>query len=116
MPRCIKPAKALRLKAEPSDLARFMAKVTFRRFGAVRTLCWEWDANADEKGYGKFKFRSRQLWAHRASYAMFRGPIKEGLEVDHRCHNPRCVNPHHLRPKTRAKNIGESNTRRAALA
>lgn len=49
--------------------------------------------------------------AHRAMYEVVVGPIPEGLELDHLCRNPRCVNPAHLEPVT-----GEENKRRAAAA
>jgi hypothetical protein len=42
--------------------------------------------------------------AHRYSYTLLVGLIPHGLELDHRCNTPRCVNPQHLEPVTRTEN------------
>lgn len=36
---------------------------------------------------------------------MLRGPIPDGLQLDHLCRNPSCVNPAHLEIVTGAENI-----------
>lgn len=113
--RRINPAKSLKLAATPRDLFRFVTKVAERQLDGVRTPCWEWTANADPSGYGKFKMNGRQHWAHRVAYAIFRGSIPDAMDVDHICHNPKCVNPHHLRRKTRGANVAESNRHRAKV-
>jgi len=33
---------------------------------------------------------------HRFAYEALRGPIPDGLQIDHLCRVPRCVNPDHL--------------------
>lgn len=42
--------------------------------------------------------------AYRFAYEHFVGPIPEGLELDHLCRNPGCVNPEHLEPVTHGEN------------
>ena len=67
--------------------------------------CWEWQAHL-HKGYGQFGDSNRKIvYAHRYSYELEHGTISAGLELDHLCCNPRCVNPTHLEPVTRQENI-----------
>jgi hypothetical protein len=62
--------------------------------------CWEWQGYVNRSGYGQF----RGKYAHRGSYEMFRGPIPQGLEIDHLCRNRKCVNPAHLEAVTQKEN------------
>lgn len=81
-----------------TPLERFEAKVE-------RTpTCWLWRASLDHAGYGRFKSGRHQV-AHRWSYEHFVGPIPEGLQIDHLCRTPACVNPEHLEPVTGAENV-----------
>jgi hypothetical protein len=65
--------------------------------------CWNW-TGAKVNGYGVVKRHTVQGQAHRFSYEMAKGPIPEGLFIDHICRNPSCVNPDHLRPVTQKQN------------
>lgn len=67
--------------------------------------CWEWTAHRNKDGYGALKFRGRHWKAHRFSYTVFVGPIKSANVVMHLCHNPRCVNPEHLRQGKHIQNM-----------
>jgi hypothetical protein len=57
--------------------------------------CWEW-LGWKSNGYGRFKFRGRNVSATKFSYERFVGEVPEGLLVLHRCDNPGCVRPDHL--------------------
>lgn len=67
--------------------------------------CWIWQLTANRAGYGKLKYRALGImYAHRAAYLAFIGPIPEGMTVDHLCYVTLCVNPEHLRLLTRSDN------------
>jgi hypothetical protein len=66
--------------------------------------CWLWTGATSSTGYGNFWMDRRYVGAHRAAYLMFRGPVPEGLELDHLCRVRRCVNPFHLEAVTRQIN------------
>ncbi|MCG7596313.1 HNH endonuclease [Mycobacterium sp. PSTR-4-N] len=81
-----------------SDPARFWQKVN------KTESCWEWTAYKNSAGYGKFRLDGESRLAHRVSFEWANGPIPEGMEIDHICHNPGCVNPAHLRLATGSLN------------
>jgi hypothetical protein len=66
--------------------------------------CWLWLGHRDRGGYGSLIIQRRTRIAHRVSYEAFVGPIPAGLELDHLCRVPACVNPAHLEPVTAAEN------------
>lgn len=43
--------------------------------------------------------------AHRVAWELVNGPIPDGMFLDHRCANPSCVNPEHLRIVTVSENL-----------
>ena len=72
------------------------------------TGCWIW-TGALSRGYGVFSVTTKTLkktWAaHRLLYETEKGPIPEGLGLDHLCRNKWCVNPDHLEPVTQKENV-----------
>lgn len=72
--------------------------------------CWPWKASKSALGYGWFKGQNEgeALAPHRVAYEFLVGPIPAGLELDHLCRNPSCVNPNHLEPVTHAENMARS--------
>lgn len=84
----------------PTREERFWAKVN------KTEACWEWTASLHPSGYGQFMYVGhRPRAAHRVAYEWLRGPIPEGLVLDHLCRNRTCVNPDHLEPVTHRENI-----------
>lgn len=77
--------------------------------------CWPWTANCDRDGYGRMSVKGKQARAHRISYQINRGPIPNGLNVLHKCDNPRCVNPKHLFLGTNGDNMADK-TRKGRAA
>lgn len=70
--------------------------------------CWVWTGGI-ARGYGKIKIRSKNWYVHVLSYTLHKGPIPEGLELDHLCHVRACFNPNHLEPVTHQINVSRGN-------
>jgi hypothetical protein len=84
------------LKRTPED--RFWSKVQ------KTSACWLWSANR-RGGYGQFWLNGRFVPAHRWSYEQVHGQIADGLQMDHLCRVPACVNPAHLEPVSLIENV-----------
>ena len=69
------------------------------------TECWQWKGGTTGRGYGSFWDGARYTGAHRIAYSFAKGPIPEGLQIDHLCRNKLCVNPAHLEAVTQKVNV-----------
>jgi len=82
--------------------------------------CWNWTGPRNAKGYGHTFFGSRvdgtrrNVATHRAAYEAWKGPIPEGMQVDHLCFNTACCNPDHLDVVTSAENMRRRAAQREA--
>jgi hypothetical protein len=68
--------------------------------------CWLWSGGKGRASYPRWKsvYWPGDVYAHRIAYRMEVGPIPKGLEVDHLCFVPACVNPAHLEAVTLQEN------------
>lgn len=90
------------------DVYRFWSKVKVGR----QDQCWPWvGSELNNQGYGRFCVqRSNQrvrILAHRLAYELHTGQSLEQQNLLHRCDNPPCCNPHHLRPGSQQDNIAD---------
>lgn len=108
-------------RREPYDIANLPERVATKIGFGDSDECWLWTAATNGFGYGLVKWNAKSMSvAHRVVYELLVGPIPEGLDLDHLCHNAavdagecldvsecqhrRCVNPSHLEPVTRTVN------------
>lgn len=71
--------------------------------------CWEWTGprwggGGEHRRYGATTYLGKTRSAHKVSYMIFKGEIPEGMEIEHICQFPLCVNPDHLQPATHFQN------------
>lgn len=92
---------------------RLTAHVTLPEHQEESTACWEHDGPLSRPDYGYPKVTVREngkqttRYAHRLMYTAVHGDVPEGHEVDHNCHNHRCINPDHLQALPVPKNRGK---------
>lgn len=97
----------------PSQNDRILALLSDHEFGsrlvpkiAIQASgCWEWTGTRDSGRYGRISVPGDSgAGVHRVVYELVKGPIPEGLVLDHLCRNPPCVNPSHLEVVTHREN------------
>lgn len=86
--------------------------------------CWPWTGKVNGSGYGIIGLGRRsegKSAVHRVAYEIAIGPIPDGHQLDHTCHNDtecfgggdcehrRCCNPKHLEPVTQQINVARGN-------
>lgn len=77
------------------------------------TGCWNWLGYCNQNGYGRISINRKLTVVHRVSYEAHRGPVPEGLCLDHLCRNRACINPDHLEPVTGIENTRRGNSGKA---
>lgn len=75
-------------------------KAFYEYLHAADSGCILWTGAMHYKGYGLYGAE----YAHRVSYQICMGPIPNGMQIDHLCHNRACVNPYHMRVCTLRQN------------
>lgn len=92
----------------------YLAKANPRFDDLVRVEflgCHHWTGSKNPRGYGKFRLGRRVVKAHRFAYERTKGFIPDGIQVDHVCRVPPCVNPDHLQLVTQQQNLALARIR-----
>lgn len=86
-----------------------MDKILNRRVIDPNTGCWNIPYAINPGGYSQWRSPSRasiqEAFTHRFTYRFLKGPIPDGLHIDHLCRNRACANPDHMEPVTCAVNV-----------
>jgi hypothetical protein len=69
-----------------------------------RSDCLIWRGAQNTKGYGCFAVNGVSQLVHRLAWEDVRGPIPDGMTIDHICRVRNCVNVEHLELVTIAEN------------
>jgi len=91
-----------------SNITKSRIEKLMNRVVKLPNGCWAWTGCIDRDGYGQTRITGTSTTAHRAVYELSVGPIPQGHQIDHICHDPRqcslgnkcqhrrCCNPSHL--------------------
>lgn len=70
--------------------------------------CWLWTGPTSGSGrgggYGRTHHEGKTVSVHRTVYILCYGPIPPKKQIDHKCCNRLCCNPHHLQRVTHKSN------------
>lgn len=83
---------------------RALPKVMPRVLVDHSTACWLWQGEINRNGYGRVWIEGKRVMVHRVVWGVLRGPIADGMVLDHLCRNRACCNPDHLEPVTVREN------------
>jgi hypothetical protein len=76
-----------------------------------KETCWRWLGAKTKDGYGVIRIGQTVRRAHRVIWELQNGPVPPGLDLDHLCGEKACVNPDHLEPVTRSRNVSRQRLR-----
>jgi hypothetical protein len=96
------------MELTPKEKQRFRSHIT-RDLESGDCSLWK---GGKSGGHGVCEFRGKRWGAHRLAYTIFRGPIPDGMQVNHACnperHRGSCVQPLHLYLGTQQQNTEDA--------
>jgi hypothetical protein len=79
--------------------------------------CWIYTGARSKSGYSSIWYGGKVWPGHKLSYTLLVGPVPDGYELDHKCHDPQacsyrdsrcihraCINPGDVQPLTHGEN------------
>ena len=104
---------ALKGMTRPETPAEVIARLTERTPGG----CWIW-LGSHSRGYAKMRWyegeKRMNARVMRMVYELTTGPIPDGMELDHLCHQRGCVIPAHSQHVPHQQNIRRQRAHRRA--
>ncbi len=98
----------------PIDVANWndqaQARMDTRTRWVPATGCLIYTGTSNQYGYCQIMIGGRNVYVHRLTWTLANGPIPDGLELDHLCRVPNCINTDHLEPVTHRENMLRGNT------
>ncbi len=76
--------------------------------------CHIWQGRRDGTGYPLVSFHGRDHRVHRLAWTLRYGTIREGMQLCHRCDEPRCINPDHHFVGTHEANMADRRDKHRA--
>lgn len=104
---CVTTSTLVRSMTDAALQARLLKHVSPVPFSG----CWIWTGFVKPNGYGTLTVNRKPAYAHRAAYAVFRGPIPDGMCVCHHCDVRSCINPDHLFLGTQKENLQDMDAK-----
>lgn len=98
-------------RVQQNGRAGLVERLTERLSPEPNTGCHLWTGSTNSSGYGQLssggktvRGNPRLVLVHRVAFELARGPVPEGLVLDHLCRCRTCCNPAHLEPVTPLEN------------
>lgn len=97
---------------DPRELLKGYHRILSRTENVGTDGCWTWTgAKLRTSDHGQCRVAGRAWLVHRLVFTVVNGPIPDGMVVMHKCDNPPCVNPDHLRLGTQLDNIADCKSK-----
>lgn len=96
-----------RLYGSPDKTTMHGEPLAARLFAKVLVLpsgCWVFQPAVKDDWYGKIRDDGKTSNVHTVVWTWLRGPVPDGLELDHLCRYRPCCNPDHLDAVTHREN------------
>lgn len=95
------------------DKERFIARLSaaVERVPDSECIIYKHTGGSTPKGYRRISVADNfKVYAHHVFWTLANcRPIPDGMEIDHWCNNPPCINPKHLRDMTPLENTDRRN-------